>query len=184
MNQNAILYFSSFLVVGAIIFVFILEFAMKKWKCNGQDKCVQVLGGDYDSEGQCRDVCGKTKVGDTFSEPTKTYGCVNKKCEVSDDGDGLYSTKSHCENECGTEVIVDQPYYGYGYGYGYGYPYYTYRRPYYWSPRRGRRRPRRRSHRPGGSPRRSRSRSPRFETSSVTNRGVSGGRRGGARGRR
>lgn len=132
---------------------------MKKWKCNGQDKCVQVLGGDYDSEGQCRDVCGKTK--DTFSGSTKTYDCVNDKCEVSDEGDGLYSTKSDCENECGntTEVIVDQPYYGYGYGYGY--PYYTYRRPYYWWPRRGRLRPRRRSRRPSVIP----MRSPRFGTS-------------------
>ena len=140
MNQNAILYFCTFLAVGALILVFIIEFILKKWKCIEQ-KCIQVLGGDYDTEGQCKDVCKKSS-----EVSRKTYDCVNDTCDESD-GDGIYNTKLECQNECGnnTKVIVEKPY---------GYPYYGYsynRYPYYWWPRRRRSRGPRRRRR--GSPR-------------------------------
>lgn len=146
MNRNAILYFFSFIAISSIIFVLVMELALKKWKCTDQKKCVRVLGGDYDSEGKCRDSC--SRLGKNTSVPKlDTYDCVNNTCRKAQGDQGLYNNISECEDKCKskTEIIVHKPYYTYGY------PYY-YRYPYHWRSRRFRRRSprfRRRSPRSG-----------------------------------
>lgn len=159
MNRNAILYFFSFLAIGSIIFVLITELALKKWKCTDQKNCVRILGGNYDSEGKCRDSCASLeKISNV--PPSDTYDCVNNVCRKAEGDQGLYNSSSECEDNCGSqsEVIVNQPY---GYPY-YGYPYYTYRYPYYWRPRHRHYLRSSRRIRPSSRLRRSLSRSPRF----------------------
>ena len=183
MNRNAILYFFSFLAIGSIIFVLIMELALKKWKCTDQKNCVRILGGNYDSEGKCHDSCASLEK--ISNVPTSdTYDCVNNTCRKAEGDQGLYNSSSECEDNCGSQTVVsvNQPY---GYPY-YGYPYYTYRYPYYWRHRRIHHPRSSRRRRPSSRLRRSRSRSPRFGNLRSVVRSVSprGSGAGAGRGRR
>lgn len=55
------------LVIGVLIFTFIMEFAMKKWKCVNK-KCIKVLGGDYSSKDKCEDTCESNTESDYDSD--------------------------------------------------------------------------------------------------------------------
>ena len=156
MNNHIILYVLSSLMLGVIVFVFIFEFVLKRWKCNDNKECVKVLGGDYRSKSKCEDKCQKTKVNTkAFSlssqvvpPKAKTYSCVDRVCKLSVGEEGACSSLSDCQSDCPQTLVVEKPVY---YGYNYGLPY----SPYYWEPRFRRRRPWRRRR-----PLRRRSRSP------------------------
>lgn len=105
MSKNGILIFCTILVIGILIFTFIMEFAMKKWKCV-DNNCIKVLGGDYSYKDKCEDTCKSN----TESDSEKNHELVVSPTIKKD--------------------IVVKPVSDYGYPYNYGYAYY-YGAPYY-----------------------------------------------------
>jgi len=127
MSKNTVLLFCTILVIGVLIFTFIMEFGMKKWKCVDK-KCIKVLGGDYSSKDKCEEVCQSNV--DSVSDSESDSESDSDSDSDSETNSGLVVSPTY-ERDIVVNQISDYGYpYNYGYVYDYGTPYYNSLYPY------------------------------------------------------